>query len=82
MEGACKKAMEPRMPLEYEITKEYPDMVAQLVQDHTIQDCDNAKCQRDKIEEQLAYMQNFLQQLKEAQVVDNNIGTIPSTLQI
>jgi hypothetical protein len=53
-----------------------------MVQDRTVEDFDNAQRQRDKIEEELAYMRQLLQQLREAQATDNSVGTIPSTSQI
>jgi hypothetical protein len=70
------------MPPEYTITEDDADMVAQMVQDHTVEDFDNVECQRDKIEEDLAYMRQLLKQLREAQVTDNNVGIVPSTSQI
>jgi hypothetical protein len=82
MGGACKKAKAHRMPPEYMITEDDADMVAQMVQDRTVEDFDNVECQRDRIEEEMAYMRQLLQQLREAQVVDNSVGTVPSTSQI
>jgi hypothetical protein len=38
------------------ITKDDAEMVAQVVQDHTFKDFENVARQRDKIEEELAYM--------------------------
>jgi transcription initiation factor IIF auxiliary subunit len=70
MGGVCKKSKVHRMPPEYTITEDDADLVAQMVQDHTVEDFDNAQCQRDRIEEELAYMRQLLQQLKETQGVD------------
>jgi hypothetical protein len=44
------------MPPEYTITEDDADMVAQMVQDRTFEDFENVVCQRDRIEEELAYM--------------------------
>jgi hypothetical protein len=56
MGGACKKAKAHRTPTKYTITEDDADMVAQKVQDRTIEDFCNAQCQRDMIEEELVYM--------------------------
>jgi hypothetical protein len=38
-----------------------------MVQDHTFEDFENVACQRDKIEEEMAYMRQLLRQIGEAQ---------------
>jgi hypothetical protein len=82
MGGVHKKEKAHITPLEYMIIEDNEDMVAQMVQDRTVEDFDNAECQRDRIEEELEYMQQLLQQLREAQVADISVGTIPSTSHI
>ena len=57
-------------------------MVAQMIQDHTVNDFDNVVCQRDKIEKELAHIRQLLKHLKEVQATDNSVGTVPSTSQI
>jgi hypothetical protein len=41
---------------EYRIIGDDADMVAQMIQDHKVEDFENAVRQRDRIEEELAYM--------------------------
>jgi hypothetical protein len=70
------------MPPEYTITEDDAEMVAQVVQDRTFKDFENVACQRDIIEEELAYMRQLLRQIGEAQAADNSVETGPSTSQI
>jgi hypothetical protein len=79
MGGGHKKAKVHRTPPEYMIMKYNAYMVSQMVEDCTMEDFDNAQCQRKIIEEELEYMQELLQQLKEAQRDDKNVGIVPST---
>jgi hypothetical protein len=58
--GVCKKMKAHRTPPEYTITEDDADMVAQMVQDRTVEDFENVVCQRDRIEEELAYMRQLL----------------------
>ena len=76
MGGARKKSKVHKTPIEYMITEDDADLVVQMVQYHTVEDFDNAQSQRDRIEEELAYMRQLLQQLREAQAADNSVGTI------
>jgi hypothetical protein len=82
MGGARKKSKAHRTPPEYTITEDDADMVAQMVQDRIVEEFDNAQHQRDRIEEDLAYMRHLLQQHREAQAIRSSIGTVPSTSQI
>jgi hypothetical protein len=56
MRGACKKAKAHKTPLEYMITEGDADTVAQMIQDHIVEDFDNVSRQRDIIEEEMEYM--------------------------
>jgi hypothetical protein len=58
--GVCKNMKAHRMPPEYTITEDDADMVAQMIQDHTIEDFENVVCQRDIIEEELAHIRQLL----------------------
>jgi hypothetical protein len=48
MGGACKKTKAHKTPPEYTITEDETDLVAQMVQDRTTKDFDEAQCQRDR----------------------------------
>jgi hypothetical protein len=63
------------------ITEDDAEMIAQMVQDRTSEDFENVVHHRDKIQEDLADMRQFLKQIGEAQAAGNNIGTGPSTSQ-
>jgi hypothetical protein len=56
MGGACKETKAHRTPLEYTIMEDDAKMVAQVVQNCTFEDFENVLHQRDKIEEEMAYM--------------------------
>jgi hypothetical protein len=60
MGGARKNIKEHKTHPEYMITEDDANMVAQVVQDLIFEDFENAACQRDIIEEDLAYMQQLL----------------------
>jgi uncharacterized coiled-coil DUF342 family protein len=70
-----------RTPPEYTITEDDAEMIAQMVQDRTSEDFENVVHHRDRIQEELADMRQFLKQIGEVQAVDNNIGTGSSTSQ-
>jgi hypothetical protein len=53
-----------------------------MIQDRIVEYFDNVTCQRDIIEEEMAHIRQLLKQIGEAQVADNNVGMVPSTLQI
>jgi hypothetical protein len=61
-----KKAKAHKTPPEYTITEDDADMVAQMIQDRTVEDFKNVACQRDIIEEEMAHIQQLLRQLGEA----------------
>jgi hypothetical protein len=63
------------------ITKYDADMMAQMIQDHTVEDFKNVARQRDKIEEEMAHMRQLFRKLGEAHATDNNVENIPSTSQ-
>jgi hypothetical protein len=69
------------MPLEYTITKDDRDLVAQMVQDQTMKDFDKAQCQRDMMQDDLADMRQILNKIRETQRVDRGIESIPTTSQ-
>jgi hypothetical protein len=56
MRGAHKKPKAHKTPPEYTIMEYDADMVAQVIQDRIFEDFENVVCQRDRIEEELAYM--------------------------
>jgi hypothetical protein len=64
-----------RMPPEYTIMEDDAEMVAQVVQYHTFEDFENVVCQRDRVEEELEYMQKILKKIGEAQAIDNNVAS-------
>jgi hypothetical protein len=59
MGGARKKAKAHKTPPEYTITEDDADMVAQMIQDRTIEDFENVVRQRDRIEEELAHIRQL-----------------------
>jgi hypothetical protein len=81
MGGARKKMKVQRTPPEYTITEDDAEMIARMVQDCIAEDFDNVVHHRDRIQEELADMRQFLKQIREAQTVGNNMGTGPSTPQ-
>jgi hypothetical protein len=60
MGGAHKKAKAHRTPLEYTIMEDDAHLVAQMVQDHTRKDFDDAQCQKDRIQEEMEDMRQLL----------------------
>jgi hypothetical protein len=67
MGGACKKMKVHRTPPEYTITEDDAEMIAQMVQDRTSEDFENVVHHRDRIQEELADMRQFLKQIGEVQ---------------
>ena len=57
-------------------------MISQLVQDRTYKDFENVLHYKDKIQEELADMRQFLKQIEEAEASNNNIEIGPSTSHI
>jgi hypothetical protein len=53
MKGACKKMKVHRTPLEYMITEDDVDMIAQMVQDCTSKEFETIGCHRERIQEEL-----------------------------
>jgi hypothetical protein len=51
-----KKEKEHKTPPKYMITEDDENMVAQMIQDPTVEDFKNVVCQRDIIEEEMAHM--------------------------
>ena len=66
MGGARNKEKAHKTPPDYMITKDDVDMVAQMIQDHTVEDFDNVAHQRDIIEEELEHIWQLLKHLEEA----------------
>jgi hypothetical protein len=77
--GMHKKMKAQRTPPEYMITKDDAEMIAQMVQYHTSEDSKNVVHHKDRIQEELEDMQQFLKQIEEMQGDENNIGTGSST---
>jgi hypothetical protein len=53
------------------------DLVAQMVQDRTPKDFDEAQRQMDRMQDELADMRQLLKQIRETQRVDRGIESIP-----
>jgi hypothetical protein len=53
------------VPLEYMITEDDADLVAQMVQDQTAEDFDEAQRQRDRIQDELTNMRQLLEKIGE-----------------
>jgi hypothetical protein len=58
--GAGKKTKAHRMPPKYMVTEDEVYLVAQMVQDRTMEDFEDGECQRDRIQEEMAYMRQIL----------------------
>ena len=56
-------------------------MIAQMVQDHTSEDFENVVHHKEKRQEELEDIRQFLKHIREAQAAGNNIGTWSSTSQ-
>jgi hypothetical protein len=78
---ACKKSKAHKMPPEYTITEDDADLVAQMVQDRTMEDFEEAQCQRDRIQEELVDMRQLLEKIRETQRVGRGIESVPATSQ-
>jgi hypothetical protein len=48
------------MPPKYMVTEDEVYLVAQMVQDRTMEDFEDGECQRDRIQEEMAYMRQIL----------------------
>jgi hypothetical protein len=81
MGGAHKKSKAHKTPPEYTITEDDADLVAQMVQDRTTKDFDEAQHQRDRIQDELEDMRQLLEQIRETQRVDRGIESVPTTSQ-
>jgi hypothetical protein len=71
-----------RTPPEYTITKDDGEMIARMVQDYLSEDFDNVAHHRDRIQEEMTDMRQFLKKIGELQTVGSSMGTRPSTPQI
>jgi hypothetical protein len=56
-------------------------MIAQMVQDCLAEDFDHAAHHRDRIQEEMEDMWQFLKKIREMQATGSNRGTKPSTPQ-
>jgi hypothetical protein len=65
--GVRKKAKAHKMPPEYTITKEYVDLMVEMVQDQIAEEFEEAQHQRDRIQDELANMRKLLEQIIEMQ---------------
>jgi hypothetical protein len=81
MGGAHKKSKAHKTPPEYTITEDDADLVAQMVQDRTTKDFDEAQHQRDRIQDELEDMRQLLEQIRETQRADRGIESVPTTSQ-
>jgi hypothetical protein len=63
--GARKKTNSQRTPTEYMIKDDDGEMIAQMVQDYLAEDFDHAGHHRDRIQEELADIRQFLKQIRE-----------------
>jgi hypothetical protein len=80
--GARKKTKEHKMPLEYTIMEDDAVLVAQMVQDRTSEDFDNAQRQRDRIQEDLVDMSQLLEQCKKTHRFNRGIELVLAASQI
>jgi hypothetical protein len=80
--GAFKKMKAQRTPPDYTIMEDDGGMIARLVQDCLSEDFDHAAHHRDRIQQELADMRQFLKQIGEIQKARRSRGTKPSTPQI
>jgi hypothetical protein len=69
-----------RKPPEYTITYDDGEMIARMVQDCLSKDFDNATNHRDRIQEDLIDIRQFLKQIREGQTTRSMVIG-PSTLQ-
>jgi hypothetical protein len=70
---------EQRTPLEYKITEDNEETIARMVQDCLAEDFDNVAHHRDRIQEKLADMRQFLKQIGELLTTSSGRGIGPST---
>jgi hypothetical protein len=63
--SVCKKAKVHKTPLEYTIMEDDADLMAQMVQDRTTEDFDEARGQRDKMQDEMEDMRQLLDQIRE-----------------
>jgi hypothetical protein len=63
--GEYKKMKVQRTPPDYTITEDDAEMISRMVQDCIAEDFDNVVHHRDKIEEEMEDMRQFLKQIGE-----------------
>jgi hypothetical protein len=68
-----------KTPPKYMITEDNAYLMAQMVQDRTTEDFDEAQCQRDRMQDELADMRQLLKQIRETQRDVRGIELVPST---
>jgi hypothetical protein len=61
------------------IIEDDADLMAQMVKDRTTKYFDEAQRQRDKMQDELAYMRWLLEQIIETQRADKGIELVPTT---
>jgi hypothetical protein len=58
------------------ITEDDADLVAQMVQDRTMEDFDEAQCQRDRMQDEMEDMRQILEKIRETQRVNKGIESV------